>query len=117
MLNFKSHISFSVVFKVSSSGGRLEVDTAEVQTFFTGQLLILCFGTVLHGAECLFASRDGKGTSMVQKLQYLKTQLKVFTLLVFFSLMLLGLIAHFIRPRTIMCDLTDSELSWMVFTE
>lgn len=55
---------------------------------------------------------------MVQKLQCLKTQQKVFMLLVFFfSFVLLGLIAHFIRPETIMCDLTNSELSWVIFAE
>lgn len=35
----------------------------------------------------------------------------------FFSFVLLGLIAHFIRPETIMCDLTNSKLSWVIFAE
>lgn len=45
------------------------------------------------------------------------TAKSVFGFLVFSSFVLLGLIAHFIRPEAIMCVLTSSALSWMVFAE
>lgn len=48
-----------VLFKVIFSGGRLGVDVGEVQTFFTGQLLTLCFETVRQNCSaCLAAGTE-----------------------------------------------------------